>query len=97
MAVALVNSFPRFINPSWLTGPIFDKELRVSSRKRRSYVLRSAYLFLLIIIVFAAWSSAILRSSGTSVAWRVSRMAEVGRTLILMITWIQFCHLAKEV
>ena len=29
---------------SWLTGPIFDKELRVSSRRRRNYVLRFVYV-----------------------------------------------------
>jgi len=90
MAVALVNSFSRFINPSWLTGPIFDKELRVSSRRRRNYVLRSAYLLVLIFLVAGAWSIALLRGSGTSVALRVSRMAEVGRYLVLMITWFQF-------
>ncbi|MHC4641984.1 MAG: ABC transporter permease [Planctomycetota bacterium] len=90
MAVALINSFSRFINPSWLTGPIFDKELRVSSRRRRNYVLRSAYLLVLVFLVAAAWATALLRSSGTSVTWQVSRMAEIGRSLVLMITWLQF-------
>jgi ABC-type transport system involved in multi-copper enzyme maturation permease subunit len=90
MAVALVNSFPRFINPSWVTGPIFDKELRVSSRRRRNYVLRSAYLAGLVFLVAGAWSIALLGGSGQSVALRVSRMAEVGRSLVLTITWFQF-------
>ena len=90
MAVALVSSFPRFINLSWLTGPIFDKELRVSSRRRRNYVLRSAYLLILVLLVVGSWSIAILRGSRTSVAWQVSRMAEVNRSLVLMITWFQF-------
>jgi ABC-type transport system involved in multi-copper enzyme maturation permease subunit len=90
MAVALVNSFPRFINPSWLTGPILDKELRVSSRRRRNYVLRSAYLAVLVFLVAGAWSIALLGGSGQSVALRVSRMAEVGRSLVLTITWFQF-------
>jgi ABC-2 type transport system permease protein len=90
MAVALVNSFSRFIDPSWLTGPIFDKELRVSSRRRRIYVLRSAYLLLLVALVAAAWSTALLRGWGRSAAWQVSRMAELGRSLILVITWFQF-------
>jgi ABC-type transport system involved in multi-copper enzyme maturation permease subunit len=90
MAVALISSFSSFINPSRLTGPIFDKELRVSSRRRRNYVLRSAYLLVLIILVAGAWSIAFLRSSGTSVAWQVSRTAEIGRSLIITITWFQF-------
>ena len=90
MAVALISSLSSFINPSWLTGPTFDKELRVSSRRRRNYVLRSAYLLVLVILVAAAWSTALLRGSGKSVAWQVSRMAEVGRSLVLTITWFQF-------
>ncbi|MDH4241055.1 MAG: ABC transporter permease, partial [Phycisphaerae bacterium] len=90
MAVALVSSFSRFINPSRLTGPIFDKELRVSSRRRRNYVLRSAYLLVLVVFVAGAWSMALLSSSRTSVAWQVSRTAEIGRSLVLMITWFQF-------
>jgi len=31
----------------WLTGPIFDKELRVSSRRRRNLALRFSYILLL--------------------------------------------------
>lgn len=90
MAVALISSFSRFINPSWLTGPIFDKELRVSSRRRRNYVLRSAYLLVLVVLVAAAWFTTFLRGSRTSVAWQVSRTAEIGRSLVLTITWFQF-------
>jgi hypothetical protein len=90
MAVALISSFSSFINPSWLTGPIFDKELRVSSRRRRNYVLRSAYLLVLVFLVAGAWSIALLSGSGKSVAWQVSRSAEIGRSLVLTITWFQF-------
>ncbi len=90
MAVALVSSFSRFVNPSRLTGPIFDKELRVSSRRRRNYVLRSAYLLVLVVFVAGAWSTLLLSGSGTSVAWQVSRTAEIGRSLVLTITWFQF-------
>ena len=90
MAVALISSFSRFFNPAWLTGPIFDKELRVASRRRRNYVLRSAYLLVLVVFVVGSWSIAILRGSRTSVAWQVSRMAEVSRSLVLTITWFQF-------
>ncbi len=90
MAVALISSFSSFINPSRLTGPIFDKELRVSSRRRRNYVLRSAYLLVLVILVAGAWSIAFLQGSRTSVAWQVSRTAEIGRSLVLTITWFQF-------
>lgn len=87
---AVISSFSRAINPTWLTGPILDKELRVSSRRRRNYVLRSAYLLFLIILVAVAWSTAMLGGSGNSTTWQVSRMAEIGRNLIMIITWFQF-------
>ncbi len=90
MNISLSNSVHYILKPSWLTGPIFDKELRVSSRRRRNYVLRSAYLVVLVFLVAAAWSIALLSGSGQSVAWQVSRTAEVGRRLVLTITWFQF-------
>jgi ABC-type transport system involved in multi-copper enzyme maturation permease subunit len=90
MAVVLISSFSRFVNPSWLTGPIFDKELRVSSRRPRNYVLRSVYLLVLVVFVVGSWSTALLSGSGTSFAWQVSRTAEIGRILVLTITWFQF-------
>ncbi len=90
MNISLSNSVQYILKPFWLTGPIFDKELRVSSRRRRNYVLRSAYLLVLLVFVVGAWSTALLSGSGQSVAWQVSRMAEIGRILVLMITWFQF-------
>jgi ABC-type transport system involved in multi-copper enzyme maturation permease subunit len=44
-----------------LTGPIFGKELRVSARRGRSYLLRCGYLALLTIYVAAVWSSDVER------------------------------------
>ena len=41
------SAIRKVLSPSWLTGPIFGKELRVSSRRRRNYVLRFVYLMLL--------------------------------------------------
>ena len=37
------------MSPLRLIGPIFDKELRVSSRRARNYVMRTVYLVLLLI------------------------------------------------
>ena len=59
MATALVSFFSplgdalrrRLLAPFWLTGPLFDKELRVSSRRKRNYILRFAYVVLLTIFV----------------------------------------------
>jgi hypothetical protein len=68
MAVAVVSRLSRVINPAWLTGPIFDKELRVSSRRRRNYGLRFVYLFLLTVFVAFVWLAAVELHSGPSLA-----------------------------
>jgi hypothetical protein len=44
-----------FLSLSRLTGPIFGKELRISSRRRRNYVLRCAYVALLTVFVVVVW------------------------------------------
>ena len=89
MAAALINFVSQFLSLSWLTGPIFDKELRVSSRRRRNYVLRFAYLALFTIILVFVWLEE-MRYLGSAV-YRISRMARVGQTITLFIVWFQFC------
>jgi len=74
----------------WLTGPIFDKELRVCSRRKRYYVLRSLYLSVLGILVLTAWLSKNSSLGWKSSTYNVSRMAEVGRTVIITVAWFQF-------
>ncbi len=91
MFAASLNLVSRLIKPSWLTGPIFDKELRVSSRRKRTYVLRFVYLCLLTLFVVLAWLSMMRISSYTSAAYRISRMSEAGKVIIASIVWFQFC------
>ena len=84
----LISSFLKIINPAWLTGPIFDKELRTSSRRKRNYVLRFAYLAILTVFVVLVWSSMVkLRGGG---AYRISRMSEAGLAIITTIIVFQF-------
>ena len=90
MAAALTSSLPGLMNPAWLTGPIFDKELRVSSRRKRNYVIRAVYVLLLTAFVTMAWFSTFFGSSIASAGYKASRMAEVGRAVIMTITWFQF-------
>lgn len=73
---------------SWLTGPIFDKELRVSSRRRRNYVLRFAYLALLTAFLGLFWLQ-VVRFGGGGLS-QVSQMAEVGKGMISFVIWFQF-------
>ena len=85
----MINFVSQFLSLSWLTGPIFDKELRVSSRRRRNYFLRFAYLASLTIFLALVWLE-VVRYSG-SAAYRISRMARAGQTITLFIVWFQFC------
>jgi len=89
MAAALIKFVSQFLSLSWLTGPIFDKELRVSSRRRRNYVLRFIYLALLTIFIVFVWLEEV--RYGGSAVYRISRMAEAGKTIILTVVWFQFC------
>ena len=89
MATSAVNSFVyKVLSLSWLTGPIFDKELRVSSRRKRNYTLRMIYVILLTIFVAIVWLS-VVKSEGSSV-YEKSRMALAGKTIVTTIITFQF-------
>jgi len=89
MITGLLNFVSRFLSPFRLTGPIFDKELRVSSRRRRNYVLRFAYIAVLTVFLALVWIEA-MGQSGSAV-YRTSRMAEAGQFIIIYMVWFQFC------
>ena len=84
----LERVLPRALKRGWLTGPIFDKELRVSSRRRRNYVLRSLYVVLLGIFVAVVWGG-IAQHRG-SAAFQQAQMAAAGKRLVMTIVWFQF-------
>ena len=83
-----LKSITRLFSLSWLTGPIFDKELRVSSRRRRNYVLRFAYIGLLTVFVVLVWHSMVNIFGGA--AYQISQMSEAGKAIIATITIFQF-------
>ncbi|MEJ2704996.1 MAG: ABC transporter permease [Sedimentisphaerales bacterium] len=89
MSIASVNSISRVLGLSRLMGPIFSKELRVSSRRRRNYILRSVYLIFLTVFLTMIWLDVVnfTRVSGTYV---VSRMAQAGKQIIVTLVWFQF-------
>ena len=89
MITGLTNFMGRFLSPFRLTGPIFDKELRVSSRRRRNYVLRFAYVALLTAFLALVWIEA-MGQSGSAV-YRISRMAESGKLIVIYVVWFQYC------
>jgi len=88
MTTALLNIVLRFFSLSWLTGAIFEKELRVASRRRRSYVLRFAYVSLLTAILVMVWIGIVEYGSSLRTS---SRMFIAGQTIIAFIIWFQFC------
>ncbi len=77
-----------FFSLSWLTGPIFNKELRVSSRRRRYYVLRFAYIAVLTLFLALIWLEEV--SYRGSSLYRISRMSQAGQTIVFCIVWFQF-------
>lgn len=88
MTRALISRFFRILNPGWVTGPIFDKELRVSSRRRRNFVLRFAYIGGLTFFLVLVWVSRV-HSQGTAAVY-VAQMAEAGKAIIAAIVGFQF-------
>lgn len=89
MIVALYNYIRDFLSMFWLTGPIFDKELRVSSRRRRNYVLRFFYVAMLTLFLVLVWIPMMARSGSN--LYQISRMAESGTFIVVYMVWFQFC------
>jgi len=85
---SLLRWLTRAVSLSWLTGPIFDKELRVSSRRRRNYALRCLYVLFFTCLLSLFWLNLIAQR--TSSLYQISRMAEAGQGIILVIVWFQF-------
>jgi len=69
-------------------GPLFDKDLRVASRRRRSYALRAAYVLVLMIYIAIVWVPAveIQRSAVMSRA----QMEAAAKVITQGIVWFQF-------
>jgi ABC-type transport system involved in multi-copper enzyme maturation permease subunit len=74
-----------------VTGPILDKEMRVTSRRKRYFVLRVVYLANLMIILAMVWADTI--SNNQTSLMTVSRMAIAGQILTSFVVWFQFIGL----
>jgi len=90
MTTALLSFFSKLFNPVWLTGPLLDKELRVSSRRRRNYFLRFIYIALLSIFILSTWYSTLAIRSSASTVYQISRLSQAGKNIITSIVWFQF-------
>ncbi len=88
--VSKTDSFlGQFLDPVRLMGPIFDKELRISSRRRMSYLIRSAYCLCLGLYVVVTWAFVIRSGTATS-SLDVARLSEVGKGTSTAIIRFQF-------
>jgi len=68
-------------------APLFDKELRVASRRRRGYALRCVYVLFLMVFIAAIWIPTVeVRSGATSRA----QMEAAAKTITMSIVWFQF-------
>ena len=70
-----------------LFGPILDKDLRVESRRCRTYWMRFIYVAVLSALIGLAWMQ--VEASRITV-WQTSRMAMVGRLLVTTFVVFQF-------
>ncbi|MEN6309523.1 MAG: ABC transporter permease subunit, partial [Anaerohalosphaeraceae bacterium] len=61
-----------------------------SSRRKRTYVLRSLYLLLLLLFVVLLWIEQVDRTSYANPIYQVSRMSEAGLIISTLIVWFQF-------
>ncbi len=76
---------------SRLTGPIFDRELRASSRRKRYYLLRMIFIgFLLLFIAWTWLTTTVFASMGQSVAFTAMRMSIVSRGVVAAVIWLEF-------
>ncbi len=89
MTITLTSTFSNLFDPDQLFGPIFEKELRVSSRRKRNYITRFTYLVFLTGFLSVIWLDAVdfTVSSGTQV---VSRLALAGKQIITFLVRFQF-------
>ncbi|UCE46699.1 MAG: hypothetical protein JSW47_13905, partial [Phycisphaerales bacterium] len=90
MTAGAISNLSGLFDPIRLVGPIFDKELRVSSRRRRNYLLRFAYVVVLSVFVLSTWYSYTGGNSTAGLVYRMSRLSVVARRAISAIVWFQF-------
>jgi hypothetical protein len=70
-------------------GPIFEKELRVSSRRTHTYVARTVYLLALLAFLVAVWGEWVGRLPASPVG-RLARMPEAAKAMVVTVVWFQF-------
>jgi ABC-type transport system involved in multi-copper enzyme maturation permease subunit len=84
------NILTQLMDLLWLGGPIFSKELIISSKRRRNYFIRFAYPALLGTFLVYVWINVYHLGSSSSTIYQISQMARVGNYVSTAIIWFQF-------
>ena len=71
-----------------LTGPIFDKELRIASRRKRNYLLRVLYVLALLLFIILIWAEEV--RYGGSYVYNASRISQAGLLITAVVVGLQF-------
>ncbi|MHC4717494.1 MAG: ABC transporter permease [Planctomycetota bacterium] len=91
MALKVLDTLWRLAG--WASGPILGKELRVSSRRRRNFALRTAYVGLLVVFVMLVWLAVVEPHVHRTGAYEAARMSEAGKAIVCTVVWFQLCAL----
>jgi ABC-type transport system involved in multi-copper enzyme maturation permease subunit len=83
-----VATMTSWLNPVGWMGPIFDKELRVASRRKRTYWLRTGYVGMMAIFLIPVWAEQLRYSSGSGLATLAA--SEIGIRISRILLTIQF-------
>lgn len=87
-ALAVLWSVLAALSPTRLAGPLLDKDLRVASRRRRTYVLRALYLAALIGYILIVWGSQ-QRQGIRGQGFAAATMSDAGRLIVTQVAWFQ--------
>ena len=87
--MALVRTVRNLLGAVVPNSPMFIKELRTSSRRFRSYLLRITYLALLTGFVVLVWRNVVRPGESEGGAATISRMGEAGKKIVSSIMWFQ--------
>lgn len=80
-----------------LGGPIYHKELRSASRRKRTFLLRLVYVLVLLVYIVLVWGD-VAHFSG-DITYQTSRMADAGIRIVHNIMCFQFvaCQIAAVI
>lgn len=85
MQIATITTW---LNPVGWMGPIFDKELRVASRRKRTYWLRTGYVGMMAVFLIPVWAEQLRYSGGSGLA--TLAVSEIGIQISRILLMIQF-------